>query len=144
FEEAVTAVARRAAALREAGIGHGDLVLVTARTTPPYLLCWLALACLGAVTVPVNPRSTPAELAGLIGQVRPKVIVTDTGLPRPPGDTPLLDVHTLGEDVTDAELPLAEAGPDDLAMLIPTSGTTGRSKLVMQTHRAFVMAGEGF
>ena len=29
-------------------------------------------------------------------------------------------------------------------MLIPTSGTTGRSKLVMQTHRAYVMAGEGF
>ena len=29
-------------------------------------------------------------------------------------------------------------------MLIPTSGTTGRSKLVMQTHRAYAMAGEGF
>ena len=35
-------------------------------------------------------------------------------------------------------------GPDDLAVLIPTSGTTGRSKLVMQTHRAYAMAGEGF
>ena len=34
--------------------------------------------------------------------------------------------------------------PDDLAVLIPTSGTTGRSKLVMQTHRAYAMAGEGF
>src|SRR5206468_6066643 len=38
------------------------------------------------------------------------------------------------------------AGPqaDDPAVLIPTSGTTGRSKLVTQTHRAYVMAGEGF
>ena len=35
-------------------------------------------------------------------------------------------------------------GPDDPAVLIPTSGTTGRSKLVTQTHRAYVMAGEGF
>ncbi len=34
--------------------------------------------------------------------------------------------------------------PDDLAVLIPTSGTTGRSKLVMQTHRAYAWAGEGF
>ena len=46
--------------------------------------------------------------------------------------------------------PLASQGipldvtPDDLAVLIPTSGTTGRSKLVMQTHRAYAMAGEGF
>ena len=37
-----------------------------------------------------------------------------------------------------------DVGPDDLAVLIPTSGTTGRSKLVMQTHRAYAMAGEGF
>ncbi|HEX9358319.1 MAG TPA: AMP-binding protein, partial [Streptosporangiaceae bacterium] len=38
----------------------------------------------------------------------------------------------------------AAVGPGDLAVLIPTSGTTGRSKLVMQTHRAYVLAGEGF
>jgi crotonobetaine/carnitine-CoA ligase len=37
-----------------------------------------------------------------------------------------------------------DARPDDLAVLIPTSGTTGRSKLVMQTHRTYAMAGEGF
>ena len=36
------------------------------------------------------------------------------------------------------------AGEDDPVVLIPTSGTTGRSKLVTQTHRAYVMAGEGF
>ena len=37
-----------------------------------------------------------------------------------------------------------EASPDDVAVLMPTSGTTGRSKLVMQTHRAYALAGEGF
>jgi crotonobetaine/carnitine-CoA ligase len=36
------------------------------------------------------------------------------------------------------------ARPEDPAVLIPTSGTTGRSKLVTQTHLAYVMAGEGF
>ena len=41
-------------------------------------------------------------------------------------------------------MPDTRVGPDDLAVLIPTSGTTGRSKLVMQTHRAYAMAGEGF
>jgi crotonobetaine/carnitine-CoA ligase len=34
--------------------------------------------------------------------------------------------------------------PTAVAVMIPTSGTTGRSKLVMQTHLAYVMAGEGF
>ena len=57
----VTSAARR---LREAGAGPGDLVMMTARTTPEYLICWLALTALGAVVVSANPRSAPAELAG--------------------------------------------------------------------------------
>jgi crotonobetaine/carnitine-CoA ligase len=43
-----------------------------------------------------------------------------------------------------ASLPDTSVGPDDIAVLIPTSGTTGRSKLVIQKHRAYAMAGEGF
>jgi crotonobetaine/carnitine-CoA ligase len=38
----------------------------------------------------------------------------------------------------------ADVAADDVAVMLPTSGTTGRSKLVMQTHLAYVMAGEGF
>ena len=80
FTGAAAAAGVTAAALRDAGIGHGDLVVVTARTNPPYLLCWLALASIGAVTVPVNPRSAPAELAGLVAQTRPRPLITDAGL----------------------------------------------------------------
>jgi len=43
-----------------------------------------------------------------------------------------------------AKVPTGAVRADDVAVLIPTSGTTGRSKLVMQTHRAYAMAGEGF
>src|SRR5215472_344321 len=71
FGGAAAQVAATAQALRDAGVGHGDLVLVTARTTGPYLLCWLALASIGAVTVSANPRSAPAELAGLAHQTNP-------------------------------------------------------------------------
>jgi crotonobetaine/carnitine-CoA ligase len=160
FAEAVASVAGLAGALRSAGIRRGDLVMVTARTTPPYLLCWLALAALGAVTVPVNPRSAPAELAGMARQVAPRALITDPDLARLVDaasirDLPELGVLDVGELVGAAreggvgggrapgELPDV-AGPDDVAVLIPTSGTTGRSKLVMQTHRAYAMAGEGF
>jgi carnitine-CoA ligase len=154
FAEAVASVAGLAGVLRSAGIGRGDLVMVTARTTPPYLLCWLALAALGAITVPVNPRSAPAELAGMARQVGPRALITDPDLARLVDAAAIRDLPELG--VLDAgellgvarqagsgELPDV-AGPDDVAVLIPTSGTTGRSKLVMQTHRAYAMAGEGF
>ena len=163
FSGAAAAVGSTARALADAGIGRGDLVLVTARTTPPYLLCWLALASIGAVTVPVNPRSAPAELAGLVTQTRPRMVITDAGLTglvdaASVSDLPELGVRDIDAIVGDwtalagaaaagagsAGLPGPGVSPDDLAVLIPTSGTTGRSKLVMQTHRAYAMAGEGF
>jgi crotonobetaine/carnitine-CoA ligase len=155
FAEAVGRVAGIAAELSESGIGHGDLVMLTARTTPEYLLSWLALASIGAVTVPVNPASTPAELAGIVGQVGPRAVLSDPDLDPvldeagmgEPRIRAVMDVHQLGAGRTGQPLsdwPRAVVSPDDLAVLIPTSGTTGRSKLVMQTHRAYAMAGEGF
>jgi crotonobetaine/carnitine-CoA ligase len=165
FSGAAIAAGLTASAMREAGLRRGDLVLVTASSTPHYLLCWLALAQAGAITVAVNPRGTSAELEGLIRQVQPAAMITDNdqrdlvraaieaaggaAAPR------LLDVASLVPDFWPDGPSLAAAGnavtwpqalvaPDDVAVLIPTSGTTGKSKLVMQTHRAYAMAGEGF
>ena len=154
FGGAAALVASVARKLEAAGVRRGDLVVVTARTTPPYLVCWLGLAVLGAVTVPTNPRSSAAELAGLVKQTQPRALITDAELlplASEVADVPalgVLDVGMLAGDWAAARPPggslPAGAGPDDLAVLIPTSGTTGRSKLVMQTHRAYAMAGEGF
>ena len=71
---------RLAEALTAQGIRRGDLVVLTARTTPPYLLCWLALATLGAISVPTDPAGTVEEMAGLLGQVEPPFVVTDAEL----------------------------------------------------------------
>jgi len=138
-----------ASALRERGVGVGDRVLVTPRNTADYLLSWFALMEVGAIQVPVNPKSSVAELAGFVSQVSPALIVTDIDLAAAV-DAAVVDAAVGRVDVGE----LYAASPDgrgparvdetDVAVMIPTSGTTGRSKLVMQTHRAYVMAGEGF
>jgi crotonobetaine/carnitine-CoA ligase len=134
FAGAAGEVARVAERLKDAGVKRGDLVVLTARGTPPYLLCWLALTSMGAVAIATNPKSTAAELEGLIGQVRPQLVITDAEI----------DGLTEGWQQGRAGSTVYDVAPDDLATLIPTSGTTGRSKLVMQTHRAYAWAGEGF
>lgn len=157
FAGAAGHVARVAGRLRTAGVRQGDLVVVTARNTAQYLLCLLALSAVGAVAVPTNPESALAELAGLVGQVRPRLLISDRGFAElvqeaGVGTAPELGLVEVDEIIGDwcgepsaEEGPLrVDVGPDDLAVLIPTSGTTGRSKLVMQTHRAYAMAGEGF
>ncbi len=159
FGQAARKAAAMAAALSDTGIGYGDLVMLTVRNTPAYLLSWLALTSIGAVSVPVNPSSSLAEIAGLIGQVEPLAVLADPELEpviedaiqqAGPGGRRMrfiLNVNRLDDEAASAapaDLPVASVRPDDLAVLIPTSGTTGRSKLVMQTHRAYAMAAEGF
>jgi crotonobetaine/carnitine-CoA ligase len=135
YEEAAALVRAGAAGLAARGVRKGDLVLVTMRNTPEYLFTWLALMRLGAILVPANPAGSERELAGLVAQTGPRLVVTDS------------DVDGLFTEAGAGEVG-ARTGPgprpEDPAVLIPTSGTTGRSKLVTQTHLAYVMAGEGF
>jgi crotonobetaine/carnitine-CoA ligase len=151
YGDTLQRVERASAALRSAGVTKGDRVLVTARNTGDYLLSWFALMEVGAVQVPVNPAGSEAELAGFVAQVRPACVVTDAGLDAPTrsamatagSDALRLHVDELFDAAPDGRGP-ANLDPEDLAVMIPTSGTTGRSKLVVQTHLAYVMAGEGF
>ena len=151
FAQARDHVAAAMSVLHASGVAKGDLVMVTTRTTPAYALAWLAIASMGAIAVTVNPASTPAELAGLLAQTPPRAAVTDRALAdtmtaagADPRNLLMVDDVVAGSKPT-ASRPVAGAVvPDDIAVLIPTSGTTGRSKLVMQTHRAYAMAGEGF
>jgi crotonobetaine/carnitine-CoA ligase len=146
YEEAYERITAAAHALEQLGAGRETRVLATARNSPGYLFTWLAAVHLGATIVAVNPQSSAEELGGLIEQVKPHVIVSDADV-MDSIDAKSLDARVVTSDdlatATAARVTPA-ARPDDVAVMIPTSGTTGRSKLVMQTQRAYAMAGEGF
>jgi carnitine-CoA ligase len=151
YERAHERVAAMASALRDLGVGRETPVMATTRNSPDYLFTWLALMRLGAILLTVNPESSEAELGGLAGQFRPDLVVADGRL-RDLVEHGVEEAAprarvALVEDLAaapSAEAPPIAARPDDVAVMIPTSGTTGRSKLVMQTQRAYAMAGEGF
>jgi carnitine-CoA ligase len=146
YEEAHARVTGAAAAMRDRGMGRGSRVLMTARNAADYLFAWLAVGWLGAIAVAINPESSAAELAGLVSQTDPGLILTDRGLADRIPEAPPHGVLEVGElfAAPDRRVTTIAARPDDVAVMIPTSGTTGRSKLVMQTQRAYALAGEGF
>lgn len=150
YQEAHERISAMASALADLGVARKTHVIATTRNSPSYLFTWLAVMRLGAILIPVNPESSRSELAGFTEQVIPKIVITDEELQGlveesmrdAAPDAPIALVEDLVAAPA-AEIPAA-ARPDDVAVMIPTSGTTGRSKLVMQTQRAYAMAGDGF
>ncbi|MDQ1697749.1 MAG: fatty-acyl-CoA synthase, partial [Frankiaceae bacterium] len=133
FAAAAALVARAATRLLDAGVARGDRIVLTARTTPSYLLAWLAVCSTGAVAVPTNPAGKPTELAGLLSQVRPRLVLSDPELKslvhqaaqQLPSDPAVLDVDEVVGDwrqpLDAADWPLRlEVSATDLAVLIPT------------------------
>jgi malonyl-CoA/methylmalonyl-CoA synthetase len=139
--------ARVAGALVALGVRPGDRVAVQVEKSAANLLLYLATVRAGAVYLPLNTAYTLTELAYFIGDAEPALIVCDpaaragvaplaAGAPvetlDPAGRGSLADLAA-GQDGTLETIP---RGPDDLAAICYTSGTTGRSKGAMLTHRA--------
>ncbi|HEV8630245.1 MAG TPA: AMP-binding protein [Thermoanaerobaculia bacterium] len=140
----LAAAERRAAALRERGVGAGDRLALWAGNRVETVLAYLAAARLGAVAVPLNLAYRRQELAHVLADAAPRLLLSEREqLPvleevgrDALGGVPLVLVEELAAAAreTAAPPPPARAAGDDLALLLYTSGTTGRSKGAMLTH----------
>lgn len=138
-----------AARLREAGVRPGDRVMLFMRNHPRYLeLIWGAWWA-GAAVVPVNAKLHPAEAAWIAADAQAAwAFVTRDVAPEPiEGIARQVDAESPEADALLAPhadwraAPPVERAPDDLAWLFYTSGTTGRPKGVMLTHRNLTTMG---
>ncbi len=148
FGDLMDGAARYANALSVLGVEPGDRVTVQVEKSIANVLLYLGTLKVGAVYQPLNSAYTEAEVDYFVGDAEPRVIVCDP--PRQQAMRNLADrrgvnaVVNLGRDgagslaslaaAMDTRHDTAERGVDDLAGLLYTSGTTGRSKGAMITH----------
>jgi len=130
------------------GVEPGDRVAVQVEKTAENLLLYLATLRAGGVYLPLNTAYTLAELDYFIGDAEPKVVVCDPA--KRDGLKPIADKHgvaaveTLDKTGQGSLTDAAAKAPadfadvprekDDLAAILYTSGTTGRSKGAMLTQ----------
>ncbi|GAA2749389.1 acyl-CoA synthetase [Amnibacterium kyonggiense] len=149
-------VDRLAAALQGLGVGPGDRVAYLGANHPSFVETLFAAARLGAVLVPLNTRLAPAELAYMLDDADPVVLVNGAGLestavaavagrelvrvvvgtPESAADPAALDWDRVLAGGDPAALVPATTTLDDPALIIYTSGTTGRPKGAVLTHGA--------
>jgi len=129
---------RLSAGFAALGVAPGDRVVVCMTNCPEVLLSYAALWRAGAAPTPVISAVTPTELRHILRDSGARVAVAS------PASLPLVTEAAQGRDVrvvvdldeleAHGDGPLVDRGPQDLAALLYTGGTTGRSKGVMLTH----------
>jgi acyl-CoA synthetase (AMP-forming)/AMP-acid ligase II len=147
--------------LSQQGISPGDRVALLLPNSPEFAITFIALANIGAVSVPLYPRSRRQQLEHILRECDPVAVVTSAG----PGMSEALDtirglrqglpglqhlilvegaqesevhLHELMADAPPVSSAPAQVAADDLLALIYTSGTTGRPKGAMHNHRGLI------
>ena len=145
-------VAALAGALSRRGVGSGDRVMILMLNRTEFVESVLAANMIGAIAVPINFRLTPAEIAFLVQDCEARVLITESVLAAvaagvrnitsvietiavagDAGDEGLLSYEDLVNEPGDAAQPV-DVPNDSPALIMYTSGTTGRPRGAVLTH----------
>lgn len=148
YGDLADASGRLANVLTQAGVEPGDRVAVQVEKSIEAVMLYLACIRAGAIYLPLNTAYTGAEIEYFLGDAEPRMFVCDPGRVEAYGAIASAvgaSLESLGATASSGTLAAkAEAaqptfdtvarGPDNLAAILYTSGTTGRSKGAMLTH----------
>lgn len=128
-----------AAGLTALGLVAGQRLALRSANSAAFVVAYLAALRAGVVVVPVNPQSTPDELAAVLADSGARVLLTDE--PTGATDVRVLPLSDAGLDElagTGAVPVSSPQDPEALAVLLYTAGTSGQPKAAMLSHRALL------
>ena len=166
YQELLQDTLRTAGLFHDLGVRRGDRVCLLLPNGREFLYSWMGLSRLGAICVPINTAFKEAEAAYIIDNAEAKVLLSHHTL-REVAQEAALRCPSLDETLIVSEggetypgwrdfwpllraaspfepLGTDEVQPEDVSMLVYTSGTTGNPKGVMITHQMYIAAGQGF
>jgi malonyl-CoA/methylmalonyl-CoA synthetase len=126
---------RMAAALVQRGIAQGDRVCVYLPNRIEMIDVFLACVKLGAIVVPINILYRDREMAHILKDAEPKLLITETELSELLAEAHTDELRDSGGHFPDVHFP--DLDGDAPAALVYTSGTTGASKGAILTHNNF-------
>ncbi len=152
YEELADRIARLSNVLADRGVAAGDRVVYLGNNHPDFLTTFFACGAIGAIFVPLNTRLAPRELEYMIEDSGATFLITHQSLRElaraaawssaitgrlvvdGPAELPAVESFDEALAAASADLRVAPATFDDPAMILYTSGTTGRPKGAVLTH----------
>ncbi|HEX6883628.1 MAG TPA: long-chain-fatty-acid--CoA ligase [Planctomycetota bacterium] len=140
YAELAARVSARAAHWRAQGLAPGERVAILDWNTGTFLESYFAAAHAGAILCPLNHRLAVPELLEILRDAEVRLLVAARDFEGAAaelrrGEAGLRQVLWSEDEPAPGSAPPAPVAPDDVAQLYYTSGTTGRSKGVVLTHR---------
>jgi long-chain acyl-CoA synthetase len=143
YQEVAYAAAIMAKELEKMGISSGDRVAILSENRPEWGISYFAILLIKCVVVPLDSRLKADEISNLLNDSQVKALIVSKAL-SPLKDELKKSVPSLKESIIIEDIWLRDQkafywpkdiGPDDLASIVYTSGTTGNPKGVMLTHK---------
>ncbi|MFF2139067.1 amino acid adenylation domain-containing protein [Streptomyces sp. NPDC058193] len=132
---------RLAHALLGAGLGREDVVAVVSGRSLEWLAAVLAVLKSGGAYLPVEPHFPAERVTAMMTRAGCRLVLAESGATAAPGGVPealpdvrILDIGTICEESREDADPGVAVGPQDLAYVFFTSGSTGEPKGAMVEH----------
>jgi acyl-CoA synthetase (AMP-forming)/AMP-acid ligase II len=131
--------------LREHGVERGARLVVQAESTRELVAMFYGASRCGVVFVPLNPAMKRFHLSSVLANAEPALVIATGAAPRGLVDAPVREPESVWREVEDIarrgpRLVRAEVRPDELAVLVYTSGSTAAPKAVMCPHAQMTFA----
>ena len=153
YSELHASAARLAEVLAKRGVSRGDRVAFFLGNRPEFAVAYLAVLRLGAVMVPINLAYRQREIAHILADAEPNLLISETvqrsvleelDADEHPVLKSVLFAESFENETTAAEAPRVQVDGHELALIMYTSGTTGRSKGAMLSHDNVLATVTGF
>lgn len=139
WREVLAEAETTARALTAAGIGTGDRVVMVMGNRPAFILTLFALFRIGAISVPVSIRASLPEVSYAIANTTAALVVHDADLAALIPEHRALSFEALSALARpETALPDTLPGEEEVALILHTSGTTGKPKGAMLTHLSLI------
>lgn len=145
YQELHSQVQALAKGLKEMGISRGDKVGLLIANSPQFVISYFAVATLGAIIVPLNTMFKGEELAYIIQDAQAKLLITMDNFSKATTEladkVPQLKTLIISESLLQQQLEQAvevAVSPEEIAVYLYTSGTTGHPKGAMLSHHNLI------